>query len=256
MPRPRRSVRGLRCARGSPRRPVDGGGAGRAATPWRVLGRGLRRHCGGARMLRHPFRRLRRSGSRVGARGGPDAADFFFGNFNECSHLLRRDTLVGWRLCGFALFPRTGAALGTTPGRGTLTDWRCLLSRTLLRMWLRAGLALGQHQGFFALRFSQPPGFLPVGFYASGFSPGRVFPGAGFFQRRVFAQSSGGSSRRVRWPRLPSLVSKDKAVVDKGAVSIRFRIVNELLPKSTMPPDGGPRSRTHEVPAAYGPPKR
>lgn len=48
---------------------------------------------------------------------------------------------------------------------------------------------------------------------------------------------------------------KDKAVVDKGAVSIRFRIVNELLPKSTMPPDGGPRSRT-EVPAAYGPLKR
>lgn len=87
-PRPRRSVRGPRCARGSPRRSVDGSGAGRAAAPWRVLGRGLRRHCGGARMLRHPFRRLRRSGSRVGARGGPDAADFFLGiltNARTCS---------------------------------------------------------------------------------------------------------------------------------------------------------------------------
>ena len=55
----------------------------------------------------------------------------------------------------------------------------------------------------------------------------------------------------MRWPRLPSLVSKDKAVVDKGAVSIRFRIVNELLPSGTM---SQRRSQVaDEVPAAYGP---
>ena len=117
-----------------------------------------------------PFPASAAVGFARGGAGRPGRRGLFFGNFNECSHLLRRDTLVGWRLCGFALFPRTGAALGTTPGRGTLTDWRCLLSRTLLRMWLRAGLALGQHQGFFALRFSQPPVFLPV-----GFSRGRGF---------------------------------------------------------------------------------
>ena len=117
------------------------------------------------------------------------------GIFNECTHLLRRDTLVGWRLCGFALFPRTGAALGTTPGRGTLTDWRCLLSRTLLRMWLRAGLALGQHQGFFALRFSQPPAFLPV-----GFSRGRGFSASCFrpVLRKLFPEGAVASSSQPR----------------------------------------------------------
>ena len=45
---------------------------------------------------------------------------------------------------------------------------------------------------------------------------------------------------------------KDKAVVDKGAVSIRFRIVNELLPSGTM---SQRRSQVADegVPAAYGP---
>ena len=130
-----------------------------------------------------------------GGAGRPGRRGLFFGNFNECSHLLRRDTLVGWRLCGFALFPRTGAALGTTPGRGTLTDWRCLLSRTLLRMWLRAGLALGQHQGFFALRFSQPPAFLPV-----GFSRGRGFSASCFrpVLWKLFPEGAVASSSQPR----------------------------------------------------------
>ena len=192
LPRPRRSVRGLRCARGSPRRPVGGGGAGRAATRWRVPGRGLRRHCGGARMLRHPFRRLRRSGSRVGARGGPGSADFFLGiltNARTCSGVA--PWLAG---AGAALLSSCGP-MRRSGRRGTLTGRRCWLSRTLLRMWFRTGLALGQHQGFFALRFSQPPAFLPV-----GFSRGRGFSASCFrpVLRRLFPEGAVASSSQPR----------------------------------------------------------
>ena len=62
-------------------------------------------------------------------------------------------------------------------------------------MWLRAGLALGQHQGFFALRFSQPPAFLPV-----GFSRGRGFSASCFrpVLRRLFPEGAVASSSQPR----------------------------------------------------------
>ena len=214
----------------------------RAATRWRPPGRGLQRHCGDARLLRHPFRRLWRSDSRAGARGGPDAADFFLGiltNARTCSGVAL--WLAG--ACAALLSShgpvrhlgrRRGVALGLTGAvcsRGLCCECGYGLD------WHSDNTRVFSHFAFPSLRL----------FSRSG------FPGGGVFQRRVFAQSSGSSSRRVRWPRLPSLVSKDKAVVDKGAVSIWFRIVNELLPKSTMPPDGGPRSRTSKSRLRTGP---
>ena len=91
-----------------------------------------------------------------GGAGRPGRRGLFFGNFNECPHLLRRGTLVGWRRCGFALFLRTDAALGTT----WHSDWPALLALEDLRaafgprifflFFLRAGATLGQHQGFSA----------------------------------------------------------------------------------------------------------
>ena len=195
-------------------RPAVRAGQPSSARRWRRRGQGCRTVAGAgtrtsASLRRRadaptPFPASAAVGFARGGAGRPGRRGLFFGNFNECSHLLRRDTLVGWRLCGFALFPRTGAALGTTPGRGTLTDWRCLLSRTLLRMWLRAGLALGQHQGFFALRFSQPPGFpgrvfLRV-FSRSGFPGGGVFSASCFrpVLRRLFPEGAVASSSQPR----------------------------------------------------------
>ena len=195
-------------------RPAVRAGQPSSARRWRRRGQGCHTVAGAgtrtsASLRRRadaptPFPASAAIGFACGGAGWPGRRGLFFGNFNECSHLLRHGTLVGWRLCGLL---SSHGPMRRSGRRDTVTGRCCWLSRTLRAafgprifsflffLWLRAGLALGQHQGFFALRFSQPPAFLPV-----GFSQGRGFSASCFrpVLWKLFPEGAVASSSQPR----------------------------------------------------------